>query len=114
VNRELFEALLAHPGLPAAPPSMDPVAAKRFEELHASREELHAERTLEDSIARLRLEGIERRALELDQRLEAVTDPEERQRLNLEKLRLARERNEIGSNQSNWARKVKVLGRETR
>jgi DNA primase len=108
--REIFAALLAAPDLQAPPPAMDPVAAARLVELFASREEV-TRQMFDDAVQKKQLERL-RTAGELDERLQAATDPEERARLNLDKVRRAGERNEIGSDQSHWARRVKVLGQD--
>jgi DNA primase len=108
--REIFAALLAAPDLQAPPPAMDPVAAARLTELFASREE-PTRRMFDDAVQKKQMERL-RPGGELEERLHATTDPEERAKLNLDKVRLAGERNEIKPDQSHWARRVKVLGQD--
>jgi DNA primase len=111
--RAIFEALIADPELQAPPPAMDPVAAKRLEELLSGVEELaHPARVLDETLVRLRLDALMRKSAALEEELAGETDAGERERLTQEKIRLSRERNAIGSNWSNLARKVGTLGRE--
>jgi hypothetical protein len=113
--RAIFEALLADPELRAAPTSMDPVAAKRLEELLAGSEELaHPARVLEESLARLRVEAITRQSRELEGQIAGATDPAEREMLMRRKNQLAEERRDIGLDHSHWARKVRALGTDER
>jgi len=111
--RIIFEALLSDPELQAPPEGMDPVAAKRLAELFSDEEALsHSGRILEESLVRLRIEGMRRQSEELDRRLGAASDPLDRERINREKVQMSRERNEIGSHWSNLARKLKAMGRD--
>jgi DNA primase len=113
--RAIFEALLADPELRAAPTSMDPVAAKRLEELLAGSEELaHPARVLEESLARLRVEAITRQSTELEAQIAGATDPAEREVLMRRKNQLAEERRDVGLDHSHWARKVRALGTDER
>jgi hypothetical protein len=115
--RAIFEALLADPELRAAPPAMDPVAAKRLEDLLSGSEELaHPGRVLDETLVRLRLEGLMRQGEEIDRLLEGAPDVQERERLSLtrEKIRLSSERNAIGSHWSHLARKLRSLGTDER
>ena len=111
--RAIFEALLADPALRAPPPAMDPVAARRREEILADPEELgHAARVFQESVNRLRQQILSREGDLLERRLEATTDPAERERLNQEKIRLSRERQELGSPWSHAGRKLRTLGKD--
>jgi DNA primase len=113
--RAIFEALLADPELRAAPPAMDPVAAKRLEDLLSGSEELaHPGRVLDETLVRLRLEGLMRQGEEIDRLLEGAPDVQERERLTREKIRLSSERNAIGSHWSHLARKLRSLGTDER
>ena len=113
--RAIFEALLADPDLAAPPQAMDPVAAKRFEEILAGGEVLaHPARVLDESVSRLRIEALTRKSAELDRRLEESSDAGERERLMHQKNRLAEERREVGLDHSHWARKVRALGNDER
>ena len=113
--RAIFEALLADPELRAAPTAMDPVAGKRLEELLSGSEELdHPARTLDDTIARLRVEAFRRESAELQLQIDTSTDPSERESLMHRKSRLAEERRGAGEDHSNWARKARALGTDER
>jgi DNA primase len=113
--RAIFEALLADPELRAAPPAMDPVAAKRLEELLSGSEELaHPGRVLDETLVRLRLEALMRQGEELERLIEGAPDVQERERHTREKIRLSGERNAIGSDWSHLARKLRSLGTDER
>jgi DNA primase len=113
--RAIFEALLADPELRAPPQAMDPVAAKRLEELLAGSEEpQHAGRMFDDSLTRLRLEQGKRQMDEIDRRLLQVTEGEERENLLRERGRLTEERRQIAPDHSHMARRLYALGRDER
>lgn len=90
--RAIFEALLDDPELRSAPPGMDVVARQRFEELLGSpfdtagaREEFTA------ALNRIRAVALDRRMLEIQQRIVAAETDEEKAPLVVEKQRLASE-----------------------
>lgn len=106
-HRVIFEALLHEPGLGAAPEDMDPVAAQRLEEMLQDRRDLAgAGEIFESSVRRIRLASLDRRVRELQRRIEAATDEEEKEGLLTEKVALAAERRAIGPDWSHTARKL--------
>ncbi len=91
--REIFEALVADPELDHPPATMDPVAARRLEELLASEEELsHAGQVFDESVGRIRSGPLERRAEELRALLRKESSEERRAEILEELQSLARER----------------------
>ncbi len=95
--RAIFQALLDEPELRRPPPGMDPVAARRLDELLADPEELgHAAKVFEDSVARIRIATLDRRTQELERRLALADDDDEKRALIEEKVRLAGERRALG------------------
>jgi DNA primase len=113
--RAIFEALVTDPELRAPPQAMDPVAAKRLEELLAGSEELeHPGRMLDDTLERLELDAIQRESTELDRQLAQTSDAEERARLVRQKEELVERRRRTGVDHSHWARRVRALGTDER
>ena len=113
--RAIFEALVADPELRSAPQAMDPVAAKRLEELLAGNEELaHPRQMLDDTLQRLQIEAMKREAAEIDRQLAETREVDERAALMRQKERLAERRRQIGEDHSHWARKVRALGTDER
>ena len=96
-HRAIFETLLDDPDLRAPPSSMDPVTAKRFEEVLASdpEEVSHGIDVFTKSVNRLRALVLRRRIEELQRTLEATGNEEAKRDLANEKSLLARELREI-------------------
>jgi DNA primase len=110
VYRTIFRTLLDHPEMEAAPPEMDPPAATRVEELLSDTQEIHhGSRVFDEVVARIRLQALARTQAEIEERLLATDDPEERAELTREKIRISRQRREIGPDMSHWARKAQTL-----
>jgi DNA primase len=113
--RAIFEALVTDPELHAAPQAMDPVAAKRLEELLAGSEELaHPRQMLDDTLQRLQIEAVARESAEIDRQLAETQDGSARAELMHQKERLAERRRQIGEDHSHWARRVRALGTDER
>ncbi|MGE0160098.1 MAG: DNA primase [Gemmatimonadales bacterium] len=95
-HRAIFQALLDDPEMRIPPPSMDPVAARRLEEILSDREEL--DRGIEvftDAVRRMRVSGLNRRIEELGRLSLAARTDGERQRLETERKKLIDERREL-------------------
>ena len=93
-HRAIFEALLDDPELRAPPASMDPVAARRFENILVDSvpEELaHGMELFTKSVNRIRGKRLYRRIEELQQRIEAAVSPDEKRDLASRKSGLATE-----------------------
>lgn len=91
-HRTIFEALLDDPEMRAPPPSMDPVAAQRLEEILADPEELtHGIDVFTQSVNRIRVLALDRRIQDLQRRIEAATSDEEKLEITSKKAALARE-----------------------
>ncbi len=94
--RTIFQALLDDPELRAPPVSMDPVAARRLQEILSDPEELaHAGRVFEESVARMHVAALDRRSEDLDLRIAAAAGDGEKRTLIEEKERVSRERREL-------------------
>ncbi len=90
--RAIFEALLDNPELRSAPPGMDVVARQRLEELLGmSFDSAGAREEFTAALNRIRAVALDRRMLELHQRIVAARADEEKAPLVVEKQRLARE-----------------------
>jgi hypothetical protein len=125
-HRAIFEALIADEDLSIPPQSMDPVAAKRLEALlSASPEEVsHGEQMLNAALSELQVRNArERERRELDERLLATQEPEERDRIILEKARSdseskagehtgAESRRGFATDWGHLARKARTMGRD--
>jgi len=95
-HRAIFLALLDDPEMRAPPPSMDPVAARRLEEILSDPEELaHGIDVFTKSVNRMRVSVLDRRIGELQDRIEAATTDDAKGSLAREKARLAQERREL-------------------
>jgi len=95
-HRAIFLALLEDPELRAPPPSMDPVAAQRFDEILADPEDLkHGLDIFTKSVNRLRVLALRRRIQEVQRSIEAATDDAEKLGLMTAKSRLAAELREM-------------------
>jgi len=98
-HRAIFQALLDDPELRSPPPSMDPVAAQRFEEILSDPEEVaHGIDVFTKSVNRMRVSAIDRRIQDLQRRIEAASTDEEKLALTSEKAVLARELRELDPN----------------
>ena len=107
--RAIFEALLDDPELRAPPPGMDPEAARRFQELLDDPEELsHAGRVFDDAVARVRVAALDRRIGEVDRRIGAASDLDEKRVLTEEKIRLFGERRELAPD--DWSTTARRMG----
>ncbi|MGW8266715.1 MAG: DNA primase, partial [Longimicrobiales bacterium] len=74
--RAVFQALVADPELSHAPPGMDPVAARRLEELLGDPERIpEASRVFEESLGQMKEVPLARRAEALREALRAEQDP---------------------------------------
>lgn len=94
--RAIFQALLDEPELRVPPPSMDPVAAQRLQEILDDPEEIgHAGRVFDDAVARVRVMTLSRRLQELDRRIEQASAEDQKMALMEEKARLSREQREL-------------------
>jgi hypothetical protein len=94
-HRAIFQALLADPEMRAPPSSMDPVTARRLEEILSDREDLsRGIDAFTDAVRRMRGSDLDRRIEELDERSRAATD-EGRQTLWIEMQKLRKERGEL-------------------
>jgi DNA primase len=95
--RAIFQVLLEDPETRSPPPSMDPVAAQRFEEILADQVELgHGIDVFTQSVNRMRVSALDRRIHDLQSRIEAAAGDQEKGRLATEKQSLTRERNALG------------------
>jgi replicative DNA helicase len=107
--RAIFEALLDDPELRAPPSGMDPEAARRFQELLDDPEELsHAARVFDDAVARVRVAALDRRIGEVDRRIGAASDLDEKRVLTEEKIRLFGERRELAPD--DWSTTARRMG----
>ncbi len=98
-HRAIFQALLDDPELRSPPPSMDPVAAQRFEEILSDPEEVaHGIDVFTKSVNRMRVSALDRRIQDLQRRIEAASTDEEKLALTSEKAVLARELRELDPN----------------
>jgi len=90
--RAIFEALLDDPELRSAPPGMDIVARQRFEELLGTPfETAGAREEFSAALNRIRAVALDRRMLEIQQRIVAAGTDEQKAPLVVEKQRLASE-----------------------
>jgi DNA primase len=95
-HRAIFGALLDDPEMRTPPPSLDPVASRRLEEILADREEL--DRGIEvftDAVKRMRVSGLNRRIESLGRLSMSATTDAERLRLETERKKLIEERREL-------------------
>jgi DNA primase len=107
--RAIFEALLDEPDLRAPPPSMDPVAAARFQELLADPREIgHAAQVFDESVTRVRVGALDRRLQELDRRIGRAAGEDEKGSLTIEKERLSRELRELSPDWTTAARRLRA------
>jgi DNA primase len=98
-HRAIFEALLEDPDLRVPPASMDPVAARRFEEILSDPEEIsHGIDVFTNSVNRMRVLALDRRIQDLQRRIEAAGGNEEKLELTNKKARLASELRELDPN----------------
>ncbi len=103
--REVYRALIDDPGLASPPTDMDPVAARRLEEILGDPEELsQSERVFEESVSRIRGVALDRALEELDRRISGAGDEAERLALLEEKAKLGRERRAMGMD---WSASVR-------
>jgi DNA primase len=94
-HRAIFQALLADPELRAPQSSMDPVAARRLEEILSDRADLsRGIEVFTDAVRRMRGSELDRRIEELDELSRAATD-EGRQALWMEMQKLYKERGQL-------------------
>jgi DNA primase len=97
--RAIFQALLEDPETRSPPPSMDPVARQRFEEILCDPEEVaHGIDVFTKSVNRMRVAALDRRIQDLQERIEAAVGDEEKLGLTSQKARLARELRELDPN----------------
>ncbi len=96
-HRAIFQALLDDPEMRSPPSSMDPVAAKRLEEILLSdQEELaHGIDVFSKSVNRMRVSALDRRIRGLQELIEAASGEDEKRTLAMEKEQLAQERREF-------------------
>jgi DNA primase len=100
-NRAVFGALVDDPELTHPPLGMDPVAARRLEELLGEKERLtEASRVFEKAVAQMKEAPLVRRAEELRAALRAEPDPHRKEELIRELNRVVREGREL--NESDW------------
>ncbi|MEX0837009.1 MAG: DNA primase [Gemmatimonadota bacterium] len=98
-HRAIFEVLLDDPDLRTPPSSMDPVTAKRFEEILSDQEELsHGIDLFTKSVNRLRVLALDRRIQELQRRIESARGDDEKLELANVKATLARELRQLDPN----------------
>lgn len=98
-HRAIFEVLLDDPDLRTPPSSMDPVTAKRFEEILSDQEELsHGIDLFTKSVNRLRVLALDRRIQELQRRIESAPGDDEKLELANAKATLARELRQLDPN----------------
>ena len=110
--RAIFQALLDDPELRAPPVSMDPVAARRLQEILSDPEELaHAGRVFEESVARMHVAALDRRSQDLDLRIAAAAGDGEKRTLIEEKERVSRERREL--HPDDWTTTARKLRGDT-
>ena len=110
--RTIFQALLDDPELRAPPVSMDPVAARRLQEILSDPEELaHAGRVFEASVARMHVAALDRRSQDLDLRIAAAAGDGEKRTLIEEKERVSRERREL--HPDDWTTTARKLRGDT-
>jgi DNA primase len=96
--RALFHALVADPELSGPPVGMDPVAARRLEELMGDEERLsEASRVFEESLGQMKEVPLARRAEELRVALRSERDPEKQEALLRESHEIDRQRRELRS-----------------
>lgn len=95
-HRAIFLALLDDPEMRSPPPSMDPVAARRLEEILSDPEELaHGIDVFTKSVNRMRVSTLDRRIVGLQREIEAATTEDAKGVLAKEKEKLAQERREL-------------------
>ena len=110
--RTIFQALLDDPELRAPPVSMDPVAARRLQEILSDPEEpAHAGRVFEESVARMHVAALDRRSQDLDLRIAAAAGDGEKRTLIEEKERVSRERREL--HPDDWTTTARKLRGDT-
>ena len=110
--RTIFQALLDDPELRAPPVSMDPVAARRLQEILSDPEELaHAGRVFEESVARMHVAALDRRCQDLYLRIVAAAGDGEKRTLIEEKERVSRERREL--HPDDWTTTARKLRGDT-
>lgn len=101
VNRAIFQSFLDDPELEVPPEELDPVAGDRLSRLLAQPPDegqlAHAEREFLGAVGQLEAGRLQREIEELQRRIEASTDDEEKLRLVREKQRLLQERSARGS-----------------
>jgi DNA primase len=96
--RIVFQALVTDPELSHPPPGMDPVAARRLEELLADPERIsEASRVFEESLGQMKEVPLARRAEELRGALRAEKDPARQEALLREIHEVDRQRRELKS-----------------
>jgi hypothetical protein len=94
--QSVFKALLADPELTHPPPSLDPVASKRLEELLSDPERIpEASRVFEETVGQLKESPLARRAEELREILRNESDPARQEAVLLEIQELDRQRREL-------------------
>jgi DNA primase len=99
--RVIYRALMEDHELSHPPMGMDPVAARRLEELLGDEERLsEASRVFEESVAQMKEVPIARRAHELRVALRAETDPAQKEALIRELNQVVQEGREL--NESDW------------
>jgi DNA primase len=96
-HRAIFQALLDDPEMRSPPSSMDPVAARRLEEILLSdQEELaHGIDVFTKSVNRMRVSALDRRIRGLQQQIEAAPAEDEKRTFAMEKEQLVQERREL-------------------
>jgi DNA primase len=96
--RIVFQALVTDPELSHPPPGMDPVAARRLEELLADPERIsEASRVFEESLGQMKEVPLARRAEELRGALRSEKDPARQEALLREIHDVDRQRRELKS-----------------
>jgi DNA primase len=99
--KAVFRALMDDPDLKHPPQGMDPVAARRFEELLGDEEGLtEASKVFEETVAQMKEVPLTRKAQELREALHLEQDPERKEALIRELDQVVREGREL--NESDW------------
>ncbi|MEQ1856912.1 MAG: DNA primase, partial [Longimicrobiales bacterium] len=95
-HRAIFGALLDDPELRVPPSSMDPVAAKRLDEILSDQEEFaHGIEIFTDAVRRMKVSTLNRRIDALGDLRRSTTNDGERLRLETERKKLIEERREL-------------------
>jgi len=99
--KAVFKALMDDPELKHPPQGMDPVAARRFEELLGDEERLtEASKVFEETVAQMKEVPLTRKAQQLREALRLEKDPDRKEALIRELDQVVREGREL--NESDW------------